>query len=52
MQVKSVNTQGVPVALDDITVTVSRSTWESYKRREVDGGARLALGRSPHSGHD
>ncbi len=38
IRVKSVDTQGKPVSLDGVSLTVFRSTWESFKRREVDGG--------------
>lgn len=38
VRVKSVDTTGAEQSLSDITLTVSKVEWESYKRREVDGG--------------
>ncbi len=35
--VKSVDTQGKEVAVTGIEATISKITWESYKRQEVDG---------------
>jgi uncharacterized protein YfaS (alpha-2-macroglobulin family) len=38
IRIKSVDTQGNPIRLNAVTVTISKVEWESYKRREVDGG--------------
>lgn len=37
-RVKTVDTEGVPRAAKDITRTVYKVTWETFKRQEVDGG--------------
>jgi len=38
VRVKSVDTDGKPMALSGITLTATHVEWESYRRREVDGG--------------
>lgn len=38
IKIKTVDTQGKPIPLTDVTVVAEKITWESYKRREVDGG--------------
>ncbi len=38
VRVKSVDTDGSPISVRGITLTAARVEWESYKRREVDGG--------------
>ncbi|TSC79999.1 MAG: alpha-2-macroglobulin domain-containing protein [Parcubacteria group bacterium Gr01-1014_29] len=36
-RMKTVDTKGHPVATGDISVEIKKITWESFKRREVDG---------------
>jgi uncharacterized protein YfaS (alpha-2-macroglobulin family) len=36
-RIKTVDTQGKEVSQRDVSIEVKRITWESYKRREVDG---------------
>lgn len=38
VRVKSVDTKGIPIAASGITLSANKLTWESYRRREVDGG--------------
>ena len=38
LRLKTVDTQGKPVRQSDIEIEVSKVTWESYKRQEVDAG--------------
>lgn len=38
VRAKSVDTLGAPISRNDITLTVTKVEWESYKRLEVDGG--------------
>jgi uncharacterized protein YfaS (alpha-2-macroglobulin family) len=37
-RIKTVDTKGEPVSLEDITRTVYKVNWETFKRQEVDGG--------------
>ena len=38
VRMKSVDTQGVPRAVTDLSLHVTRVEWVSYRRQEVDGG--------------
>jgi alpha-2-macroglobulin len=38
LRVKTVDTTGKPIPLSDISRTVYKVNWETYKRQEVDGG--------------
>lgn len=38
IRVKSVDTQGTPQAVQDLTLQATRVEWVSYRRQEVDGG--------------
>jgi uncharacterized protein YfaS (alpha-2-macroglobulin family) len=38
LRVKSVDTQGAPIAVKGIERVVSKIEWETFKRQEVDGG--------------
>ncbi len=38
LRVKTVDTQGKPVLIRNMTQTISKVTWETFKRQEVDGG--------------
>lgn len=35
---KAINTEGVPIGMDNIKLTASKVEWRSAKRQEVDGG--------------
>lgn len=37
-RIKTVDTQGKGVSKNNIAIEIKKITWESYKRREVDGG--------------
>ncbi len=38
LRIKTVDTQGAPLAVSNLTRTVRQINWETFKRQEVDGG--------------